>query len=59
MIYKNKTKEYEVHIIEIDYIDIEENYEVNDKLQYIYFIDNVGKVCKMPRLCFHSQFKQI
>ena len=59
MIYKHKIKEYEVHAIEINYIDIADNYEVSDRLQYIYFMDSRGKVCKMPRICFHNEFEQI
>lgn len=59
MIYKHKKEGYEVQTIEIDYIDIEYNYEVSDRTQYIYFTDGRGKVCKMPAPSFYNQFERI
>ena len=58
MIYKHKKKDYLVFEIEPEYLQIEENFEIAQKLQLIYFKDGRGQYYVMNRQCFDNEYEK-
>ena len=58
MIYKHKKKDYLVFEIESEYLQVEENFEIAQKLQLIHFKNDRGQYYVMYRQCFNNEYEK-